>query len=219
MKTLLLLLLALATTLIAVPCLGTSGVPSLTLSTAEIADGTGEILTLMVVPDGSGPGFAAAADAAGNQADATIELVLRDPQGMPIVLFPLEDLWLESGDPASHLAGCRGFGSHPAYLVPDAHTDIDGRTRWTLPPAAGGYTAGPTQVIVNGSALQGTPGLPLSFNSPDITGDGKVDLSDVVPFAVDFYGDYHLRSDLQHDGVINLSDVAKMAEHMGAVCP
>ena len=60
---------------------------------------------------------------------------------------------------------------------------------------------------------------PPHVNSPDITGDGQVSLHDLSQLATDFFGAYHFRSDLQRDGVINLSDVGRLAAGMGAQCP
>ena len=45
----------------------------------------------------------------------------------------------------------------------------------------------------------------------DIDGDGHVGLPDVTWLAMDFFGSYHFRSDLQRDGVINLSDLGRLA--------
>ena len=51
-------------------------------------------------------------------------------------------------------------------------------TEWVNPMFAGGYSQGPVLVLINGSALTTNPGLPLKFNSPDINGDLRVDLTD-----------------------------------------
>ncbi|MEN8006209.1 MAG: hypothetical protein ABFS42_04300 [Candidatus Krumholzibacteriota bacterium] len=56
------------------------------------------------------------------------------------------------------------------------------------------------------------------FNSPDITGDLKVDLADVQLFAGDFFGSYDYRSDFNADGLVNLSDLPFMAQNIGSAC-
>jgi len=59
----------------------------------------------------------------------------------------------------------------------------------------------------------------LYFNSPDISGDLRIDLSDVGLFAGDFHGSYAYRSDFNWDGAVNLSDIGFMAGGMGESCP
>jgi hypothetical protein len=209
---------------ILVPGLATAeiGVPSLDLSTATVLGGTGEILTLMVVPDAGGPDFSGARDPYGNPADATIQVFLADPSGMAIPGYPREDIWLD-WDPAPDAITACTPGRWDDRTFDTIHLDVEmdaqGISHFSLPPHAGGYAEGPVYVVISGDRLRSNAGLALRFNSPDITGDGRVNLSDVVPFAQDYYGDYHFRSDLEHDGVVNLSDVAKIAQHLGAGCP
>ena len=64
-------------------------------------------------------------------------------------------------------------------------------------------------------------GVPVSldFNSADLSGDLRVDLTDLGLFVVDFYGNYDFRSDLHFDEVINLSDLGRFADAFGAACP
>ena len=57
------------------------------------------------------------------------------------------------------------------------------------------------------------------FNSPDINGDLAVNLSDVVLFSQDRYGDYNYRSDFNFDGVVNLSDQIILVGALGVGCP
>lgn len=83
---------------------------------------------------------------------------------------------------------------------------------------AGGYSEDLTMVLVNGDNVW-AEGLALNFNSPDIDGDGHVGLPDVTWLAMDFFGSYHFRSDLQRDGVINLSDLGRLAAGLGGQCP
>ena len=77
-------------------CSGVTDVPDLFLSEAFITYSGSGTVSLLVVPDGNGNPFTEAHDEQGNVADATITLYLRDAQGMPFVLFPHEDMWLET---------------------------------------------------------------------------------------------------------------------------
>jgi len=192
-------------------CLAITGVPSLVLSEANIAYSGPGVPSLLVVPDGTGNPFTEAHDEAGAVVDATITMVLRDPQGHPITNFPLEDLWLESDD--GGLVSCTWGPS------PDNNTDVNGMTQWTQPALAGGHSQGPVFVLINGSRMTSNEGVPLRFNSPDLNGDGIVHLTDVGFFSSDYYSGYNFRSDLNGDGQLNLSDVALIARSYGAQCP
>lgn len=192
-------------------------VPDLSLSEAFVAYPGPGMVSLLVVPDGSGSPFTEATGPAGSPVDATITLILRDGVGNQTTManYPNEDLWLEFGG-GVHLPTC---AAPVRGLIADHNTDSEGTTHWTLPPMAGGFNEGPVFVFINGSALQGTPGLPVRFNSPDINGDLRVDLSDVSLLAGDIFGGYQFRSDLNADGVINLSDIAVFAGYLGVSCP
>ena len=205
-------ILAFAVSFLAQPCFGVSGVPDLFQSEASIAYVGPGTASLMVVPDGSGNSFTEAHDEQGNVVDATITLYLRDSQGVPIVAYPLEDLWLESAN--SGLVFCVG-GTTADYI-----TDNQGMTQWVTPLHAGGYSQFPVLVIVSGSALTSNSGLPLRFNSPDTNGDLTVNLQDIHNLALDFFrGVNNFRSDLTGDGVLNLQDIPIFAQHLGALCP
>ncbi len=70
---------------------------------------------------------------------------------------------------------------------------------------------------------QSTKDVPIApnilVNSPDIDGDGEVDLLDVVQFTTDFYGAYAARSDFIWDGELDLLDVVELASSQGDHCP
>lgn len=221
MMTLILRTALLAATLAAVPALALDGVPSLIYSTATMPGATGEIPTLMVVPDGSGPDFTMAVDPQGNVVDATIEVFLCDGLVMPIYDYPKEDIWGEVEAMTGVLTACtpRDDGRVFSVIRLDDNTDRQGIAHFSLPQYAGGYAEGLVHVAICGTRLESNTGIPLRFNSPDINGDQRVNLSDVVILARDYHGEYHFRSDLAFDGVINLSDVARFAVHLGASCP
>jgi len=190
----------------------TTDIPDLDLSWYETA--ATEPVSVFTVPDGQGSRFDAAFAYGGVVMDATITLYLVNGDGAPIPGFAAEDMWL--GTTMDGLAPCQ-YGP-----IADADTDANGMTQWQEPLEAGGYTDPDnelTVVIVNGDALLG-PGLDVYFNSPDLSGDGFVDITDIAMFSQDFFGAYSYRSDFNWDGSINLSDISYMtALGLGAECP
>lgn len=183
-------------------------------STAETAAPVGVQPVLYNVPDGSGAEFMQARTISGQVVNATITLHLRDAGWNPIVGVPASDIWLEIYGVSGNFVACAGG------TVADGPTGSDGTTTWQQPLRAGGWTQGPTAVMVWGLPLATNPGLVLRHNSPDINGDGIVELRDVPLFAADFWaGQGAFRSDLRFDGVVNLSDIAPLANAMGAGCP
>jgi hypothetical protein len=202
------MLLLLALSLLTLPAAADWG-PDLGLSIAWM-DYSGEV-SLFVVPDGSGAAFTEAMAEWGYEVDATVNLQLFDWGGNPIEAYPAEDMWLEASD--GGLIYCAGG------TCADGPTDAEGIAQWVSPLHAGGHSQELCQVLVNGSALWSQAGLPLHFNSADINGDLRVDLTDVSLFAMDFFGMYAYRSDFYHDGQLNIADLAKLAQAMGASCP
>ena len=91
-------------------------------------------------------------------------------------------------------------------------------TQFQTPLQAGGASLADTRVLINGNALANT--LPVSYNSPDLNGDGGVNLTDVQIFAGDFFAvGYAFRADLFFDNIVNLSDLVPLAASIGATCP
>lgn len=179
----------------------------------------GEV-SVLVTPLGTGPPLNACYSEDGYLVDATITLRLVTLDYTPIANFPPEDIWLESQEPQQHICGS-GFS-------PDGPSGADGLVTFSGPLAGGGWHDGPTYVYVNGNpAYDPTdypwywehPPLPLHFNSPDIDGDGLVNLADLSLLASDFFGQFHYRSDFNHDGVLNLSDIGNFAINVGTGCP
>jgi len=62
-------------------------------------------------------------------------------------------------------------------------------------------------------------GLDIQVNSPDINGDLRVNLTDVVLFTMLYHGPYDYAGDFYYDGVLNLSDIVMMARGQGKTCP
>lgn len=160
-------------------------------------------------PAGDGERLDEARGDLGYDLDATITVILRDLNYDPIPNFPATDLWLETEDP--QIVVC------PGGTTADADTDSNGETTFSGPFQAGGCGSG-VRVMVNGMAIPAAP-LDLTFVSPDLDGNLVVDLSDVVIFAMSYFGAYDPCCDLRHDGTINLSDLVVLAMHLGHSCP
>jgi hypothetical protein len=181
------------------------------LSYAERAYTGPETAVVMVLPDGSGAALTNAA-IVGSTVDASITLYLLDWAMAPVANFPREDMWIESAD--GGLAMCA------AGTIADANTNANGEAFWVQPLRAGGASEALTVVMINGAALVSGAGLAISFNSPDINGDGVVNLTDVTLFTTDFYGGvYAFRSDFHYDWSVNLSDVLPLVHGLGSSCP
>ena len=180
-----------------------------------------EPVSIMVVPDGSGVDFSEARTIDGQVVDATIriQLWLGDEYGPigPLPGWSAEDISFRAVD--DHTQSCT-----QGYLI-TGHgvTDSDGWTEITLAPHGGGWTQGVLEVcFLADPALIEDPDpsvLSIQFNSPDINGDGLVDLADASLFAQDFFsGTAPFRSDFVWDGVLNLSDVVAIAQNLGVGC-
>jgi len=195
---------------VAFPAWADVGIPDLTLSYSWCEYAGPDRVVVVNFPNGGGRRLDEGRTM-GGVVNATIHMVLLDAMGYPFFNYPREDMWLDSSD--AHLALCRE-GS-----LADANTDMNGETSWVLPIQAGGYSEDFTQVMIAGMPIISSEGLNVHFNSPDINGDLLVNLSDVVLFARDFFGEYQFRSDFRFDGVIDMHDLVVLAEGLGAACP
>jgi hypothetical protein len=188
-----------------------TGIPDLDLSICWWDYAGPERLTLLVVPDGSGGRFDQAATPDGQIVDATLRIQVIGPMGDSVANFPYEDLWLEwSG---GNFVSCIGG------TVADVNTDAEGKSFWLSPLEAGGHSTGDVEVLINGSMITASPPVPLMVNSPDLNGDGIVNLSDVTLFVPLYTSAYDFTVDLACDGVVNLSDVVVLAGSLGRDCP
>ncbi len=184
-----------------------------------------EPIHIMITPGDGGDPLNAAEFSGGAPVDATIRVQLLATGGdlgvskLPesIADFPFEDIWLE----APGVAMCAGGATA------DANTDADGWFTFSGRLNGGGWTDANLgtpglQVMVSGMALDDQTASirpHILVNSPDLNGDGMVNMADIPPFADDFHGSYAFRSDFQWDGVINLSDVTRLATSLGESCP
>lgn len=193
-----------------------AGVPDLNLSTASIDAGAAGA-AVFSIPNGQGEAFTNAFLPGGTVVDATISVTLIDTNTDPIFLYPFEDLWLETS--LGSLVYCSGG------TVADQSTDEMGMTSFSNPIAGGSYTdpsSESTMVMVAGAPIAGG-GVDVQFNSPDISGDLSVNLTDIVAFTVLLGGDFTdhplFAGDFNNDGTINLSDIVRFTPGIGAICP
>jgi hypothetical protein len=191
--------------LMAAAAAATPGFPDPELSTAEMA--TPGPHWVLVCPAGDGESL----DALPGDSDATITVYVVDHYMYPVVLFPATDLWLESAPPEPLVVAC------PGGMTADDDTDFSGVTTFTGPYRAGACGYG-TMVLINGRPL-GQPPLELGFVSPDLDGDLVVNLTDVVHFATAYLHGYEPCCDFHHDGVLDLTDVILLAQHLTHECP
>jgi hypothetical protein len=147
----------------------------------------------------------------GDVVNGVIWVQLIDVNQNPMAGYPAEDVWLESHWESftfAYLGSC-----------PDGTSDAEGLMVWREPLVAGGVALHGLVALVGGQALN----LPLletvRFVSPDISGDMEVNLADLNMFSSDYVATYHERSDLVHDGAIDLADVSLLASHYGHGCP
>lgn len=195
--------------LLALPALADWGVDPY-LSSAWLEFQGVETVSLFVAPDGGGRPFTQAMTGDGYTVNATVHLQIFNYNGQPIVDYPAEDMWLEPAE--------EGLTACALGTCADGPTDASGHTAWVSSPRAGGSSESPCMVVVNGDFLLGSM-LNLHFNSSDLNGDLTVDLADVGLFAGDFFSYYHYRADFHFDGVINLADLALLAQTLSADCP
>lgn len=165
---------------------------------------------LYCVPNGSGSPFTEAGSLDG-PVDATITLYLRSNTGNPIPFYPREDIWLADPWGESYCLG---------GTIADFDTDIHGETTWVNPLARGSWDDWFGFVVVISGEPLTNGDLGIVYNSPDINGDLVVNLIDVAIFSQDYFGGgFWFRSDFEYDGVVNLADIAKLSQAMGASCP
>jgi hypothetical protein len=150
-------------------------------------------------------------DQAGDVVSGVIWVQLIDDDNIPIVDYPAEDMWL-----VSH-GGTFAF-VHPGTCA-DGPSDAEGLVVWREPLAAGGMALEGLVGLIGGQPLNLPPLQSVRVVSPDFNGDLEVNVGDLVSFSVDYAGDYDERSDLVHNGQIDLSDLTVFAAHYGHGCP
>lgn len=108
-------------------------------------------------------------------------------------------------------------------VVADSPLDAEGRTQFSGVLAGGGSLLADgdhqlwTHVYLFGTYT--TVSGDVSFVSPDLNGDLRVDLGDVAMFGMLFIEPgYDFRADLNRDGNIDFADIANLAIHFGERC-
>ncbi len=151
--------------------------------------------------------------------DATVDVQMISCTGVAIAGVPADHMWLETT--LGNLATCRDCCSTSDRVpIADAPTGPAGRTTFSNPVCAGGCTdaAGGemTQVMTSWGPL-GQP-MDIQFHSPDMNGDGIMNLADIPLFAQAYFVAYTVCADFHFDGVLNLSDFAALALANGTAC-
>jgi len=207
------------TLIVGAASLAMAGIPDASRCTVAWDDpGATGPMVWMNVPDATGRAFTFARQSGITPfVDATIRVRVRDAVGDSIINYPSEDVRLESATMDSMIICIGGANA-------DFSTNLDGDTWFIDPLLAGGWSKANTEVVINN--VTATETVALWHNSPDITGDGFVNLSDVSRFATDFYlwqdfTIYHFASDLFYDDQVNLSDIPRLAaaKAAGSHCP
>jgi hypothetical protein len=192
-----------------------ANIPDMTMSYAT--SNSGAQVSCLVCPQGDGtPLTACYVYGGGPVGNATLNLYLLDANGDPVFPYPCEDMWFEFVDGSVTL--CPGDYVCGTGSISDQDTDATGHTMWVQALPAGGCGE-KVKIYVSGMALAQAPLAIYKFNSPDENADLVVNLTDVVLFAGDYYGPYDYCSDFYWDGILNLSDIVVLAQHMGHACP
>lgn len=171
----------------------------------------GSIGFLANCPCGDGDRLDQMRNQTGGIVSGVIWVEILDDSLNPVVGVPAEDLWLDDN------GGSFAF-VHPGTCA-DGPTDDAGQTTWREPLAAGGVALSGLIGIAGGIPLNVAPLQNVRFVSPDIDGDLRVDLADLVPFASSYMGVYDARADLVHNGQVNIADLVVFATHYGHHCP
>lgn len=167
-----------------------------------------EPISICVLPDGEARAFISG----GQPVMAALRFPVMRWDTIPVAFSPVPVEWFDGGPEVI-------CGPNVVELI----TDSDGWVTWT-PDIQGGGHRGPDEAVDLSLWIPVCPNQQLDilegiyFNSPDINGDLRVNLSDVPDFAGDFFGAYDYRSDFNWDNVINLSDIVFMAQSLGVAC-
>ena len=145
--------------------------------------------------------------------DVVVTVHVRDANDDPVANYPFQDVWLDSASGLDNVNICLG-GS-----VADGNSNGEGMTTISGTIYGGGWTQDGLQVYLAGNPAISAP-LAIDVNSPDITGDRVVNLSDVAEFGVHFFDqNYDFQIDFDQRGTEDIVDLAILAEHIGERCP
>jgi hypothetical protein len=162
---------------------------------------------IMVCPAGDGSTLAAS----GTQ----IRVQVFDVTGLPMAGLPSAAFEVD-GVPPGGIAD--GFNPPNVWdTQPGGFTNLGGGGYLLAGTFIAGGVAPQAMVKVMGVLIGGAP-LPLRMNSPDITGDGVINLSDIGIFA-SLIGSGDWRADFNGDGLVNLTDIGLLVPHIGHTLP
>ncbi len=189
--------------------LAAAGIPNLDNSSVTSANAVP--VSIMLCPLGDGDAFTAAqVYGSGTTTDATITVTLLDINFDPVVGYPETDVWFESPGLCYCVDG----------NIADGPSDSAGQMFFQEAPNAGGCNSGsPISILVNGGTMP-VQITSISMNSPDLTCDLAVNLSDLTIYAQTVAttpGAYCI--DYYWDGSSTLSDLIRFAQHSGHACP
>ena len=147
------------------------------------------------------------------------EFTIIDLLGAPVPNIPGTDFWLVDCDVLNELALCAGSASCAA----DSATNSQGKTTMHDGSYSAGGCADGLTPVVQGFQLADPlvgPCDPYCFNisvrSPDLSGDGLVNLVDLSEFAQAYPPQpYDTCADLDCSGLVNLVDLSSFAFHFG----
>ncbi len=210
---------------------GFAQIPDLNLSSASSANGM-IWASVFTRPDGLGNTLTSAYRFGGATFNALVRVHMVDAAGVGIPGIAAADMWLESG--LGGLVPCPynfAPGTWPGYVsIADGPTGPAGAAIFTNAVFGSGWSdvpgLEPCIVMTPWGKVNGTAGgsppnsnLPIGFNSPDLNGDGVVNLTDLIIFAGSYMGTYSYSCDYFWDGTLNLSDLVLFAGALGATCP
>ena len=182
-----------------------------------------DALTSFAAPIG-GPGWLGSCPAGDGQpltGTGMIGIMVRviDVTGAPVLGLGPDDFEVDGLVP--FLVCDAFFPGLPRWDVMPGGFNVAGPGLYRIdgPLLAGGHEPGQAIVKVRGVRLLGQPPLPLRMVSPDLDGNGAVNLADISIFAGAYFGPYDWRADFNGDGSINLADIPILASHLGHALP
>ena len=171
-------------------------------------------VTITVCPGGDGESLA--------DVGSVVTVTVVDPAGVPVADLPIADMVLSEPwwGPDAVLHYCET--SARAGFAADAPTDASGVATFSGTLAAGGWSdLGLTAKLWCGdfTVVAETLGPPLQIriNSPDLNGDGRVNLNDFGIFG-EAYASTTWICDFTHDGLVSLADFAAFGSHYAHAC-